>query len=249
MSYYANGIIEIKFENNEEKEKLNTYLQENENSADIVEYCEQEFSLYGSFIDDNDKLNFFVSKDENYHEEDRILANIIELSGAKCLYDAEFSGEDGSIWKISNKTGEFVEENGGFVSTMSVDDIIKYLTPTQSDELMRKLQIPYIKEDVLSQNEFIPEETAEFIAECYVEGRYDCNLSYWDNINNLIEENCEDIELFAYNIEWDTDGEDIELPTEVILPEGMIDEDEISDYLSDLTGFCHEGYEIEEFDR
>lgn len=51
----------------------------------------------------------------------------------------------------------------------------------------------------------------------------------------------------ATNIEWDygeyTD-EDILLPTEVEIPEN-ITEDEVSDYLSDLTGFCHYGYVLE----
>ena len=126
---------------------------------------------------------------------------------------------------------------------------LEEIAPENNDELMRKFQIPHIKADVLSQNRFIPEETAEFIAERYLEGRYDCNLSYWDNINNLIKENCEDIELLAYDIEWDTDEEDIELPTEVVLPEGMIDENEITDYLSDLTHFCHYGFKVKEFDR
>jgi hypothetical protein len=50
----------------------------------------------------------------------------------------------------------------------------------------------------------------------------------------------------AINIEWDTDGEDIDLPTEIEIPEGMTDEDEISDYLSDETGFCHYGFELAE---
>ena len=49
------------------------------------------------------------------------------------------------------------------------------------------------------------------------------------------------------NIEWDTDG-DInllkELPTEIKIPEGMTDEEEISDYLSNETGFCHYGFEL-----
>ena len=60
----------------------------------------------------------------------------------------------------------------------------------------------------------------------------------------------------AINIKWDvTDGaEDMtqeeineileSLPTEIDIPEGMTDEDEISDYLSDETGFCHCGFEL-----
>lgn len=30
------------------------------------------------------------------------------------------------------------------------------------------------------------------------------------------------------------------------MPEGMTDEDKISDYLSDQTGFCHKGFQLEE---
>lgn len=56
----------------------------------------------------------------------------------------------------------------------------------------------------------------------------------------------------AINIKWDTDGDmDLlnELPTEIEIPEDKtdedeIDEEEISDYLSDETGFCHNGFEL-----
>ncbi len=51
----------------------------------------------------------------------------------------------------------------------------------------------------------------------------------------------------AINIKWDTDG-DIgllnELQTKMEIPEGMTDEEEISDYLSNETGFCHDGFEL-----
>ena len=47
--------------------------------------------------------------------------------------------------------------------------------------------------------------------------------------------------LYTINIQWDVDdNEDLEnLPQKVKIPDGMTDDDEISDYLSDLTGFCH----------
>lgn len=48
----------------------------------------------------------------------------------------------------------------------------------------------------------------------------------------------------AYDIDWDTDGEDVDLPNEIEIPEGMDDIDEISDYLSDTTGFCHNGFKV-----
>lgn len=51
----------------------------------------------------------------------------------------------------------------------------------------------------------------------------------------------------AVNIQWDVDEkEDLEsLPSEMTIPDGM-DEENISDYLSDETGFCHFGYELVE---
>ena len=50
----------------------------------------------------------------------------------------------------------------------------------------------------------------------------------------------------AINIIWDVDfEEDLEnLPTEIDIPNGMTDEDEISDYITDEIGFCHKGFEL-----
>lgn len=52
------------------------------------------------------------------------------------------------------------------------------------------------------------------------------------------------------DIEWDTDGAKVGgLPDKVIikgLPPNMAEvEDEISDYLSDTYGFCHNGFSFE----
>lgn len=57
----------------------------------------------------------------------------------------------------------------------------------------------------------------------------------------------------ATNIEWDTHDDDFYdemvnemLPDEIEIPEGITDEDDISDYLSEVTGFCHKGYVLED---
>lgn len=52
----------------------------------------------------------------------------------------------------------------------------------------------------------------------------------------------------AVNIIWDTDTEEERklLPTEIELPDGMDDHDEISDYLSDVTGHCHKGFALDD---
>lgn len=48
----------------------------------------------------------------------------------------------------------------------------------------------------------------------------------------------------AINIIWDTDGEDVSLPNEIEIPAHMTDEDRISDYITDVSGFCHKGFEL-----
>ena len=50
----------------------------------------------------------------------------------------------------------------------------------------------------------------------------------------------------AINILWDTDGEEVNLPNEIEIPDWVDkeDDDEISDYLSDTTGFCHFGFKL-----
>lgn len=50
----------------------------------------------------------------------------------------------------------------------------------------------------------------------------------------------------AFNIIWDVDpGDHTALPTEIDIPDDITDEDEISDYLSDVTGYCHKGFRLE----
>lgn len=51
----------------------------------------------------------------------------------------------------------------------------------------------------------------------------------------------------AINILWDVDYPDEldDLPAEVTIPQDLgDDEDAISDYLSDVTGFCHKGFQL-----
>lgn len=51
----------------------------------------------------------------------------------------------------------------------------------------------------------------------------------------------------AINILWDVDfKQQLEsMPTEIEIPDGMTDEYEISDYISEVTGFCHSGFIME----
>ena len=54
----------------------------------------------------------------------------------------------------------------------------------------------------------------------------------------------------AVNIKWDIDTEEYEedmeeLPEEIEIPADMTDIYEIADYISDYTGFCHDGFTLD----
>lgn len=51
----------------------------------------------------------------------------------------------------------------------------------------------------------------------------------------------------AVNIKWDIDDNDDDyeyLPTEIDIPDGMTDDNEISDYISNYIGYCHQGFDL-----
>lgn len=54
----------------------------------------------------------------------------------------------------------------------------------------------------------------------------------------------------VYEIDYDTDGEVIDLPTEleIEVPDDLTEQEDIEDYLSDeisnVTGYCHKGFLI-----
>lgn len=57
--------------------------------------------------------------------------------------------------------------------------------------------------------------------------------------------------IIAYDIEWDVSDNDpnetpeqLGLPKTAVIPDGLTDPDEISDYLSNTYGFCHKGFKI-----
>lgn len=63
--------------------------------------------------------------------------------------------------------------------------------------------------------------------------------------------------MVAKNILWDTDGDMLalsDLPHRMRIPKSMTDPEEISDYLTEKTGYCHKGFdliqeELEEFEQ
>lgn len=53
----------------------------------------------------------------------------------------------------------------------------------------------------------------------------------------------------AVNVKWETDGCDVDLPTQFEIPERFIDEngvdtEAVSDWLSDENGWLQDGFEV-----
>lgn len=83
-----------------------------------------------------------------------------------------------------------------FVKNMDVEELISRMSDSQKDSVYRLLWAEHVKEDVLARLEereddipenFVKEFVEEVVTQYVYEGKYDCNLSYWDNIDNLIE--------------------------------------------------------------
>ena len=56
------------------------------------------------------------------------------------------------------------------------------------------------------------------------------------------------LKAYTINIQWDTDGEEVNLPDRVEIP-FYVSEDEIADMLSDEYGFCVLGFDIEQVEE
>lgn len=50
--------------------------------------------------------------------------------------------------------------------------------------------------------------------------------------------------LIAINIQWDTDNETVDLPSEILIPEEIADKDKISEYLISFTGVRAKGFDV-----
>lgn len=75
----------------------------------------------------------------------------------------------------------------------NIERIIESLSSVEKDELYRCLWLEHVTEDVVSfcEDNDIPYNNEDFpstVAKRYVyDGEYDCGLSYWVNIENLVK--------------------------------------------------------------
>lgn len=78
--------------------------------------------------------------------------------------------------------------------TLNINTFVDSLDSLSRDALYRRLWIEYVTDDIASHIETFDyiscddrETIIELVAQAYVyDGDYDCNLTYWENIDNLI---------------------------------------------------------------
>lgn len=77
------------------------------------------------------------------------------------------------------------------------DILLQELPDKDKDTLYRKIWAEHVLEDIQSYADTagiqISESEAKAAAKQYVNGKYDCNLSYWENIHNLLEKRDDDV--------------------------------------------------------
>lgn len=125
------------------------------------------------------------------------------------------------------------ETEGGIVFPTGNPDIEEFYIPFDMNDLH--------KEWVEAQMEFVG-----MIEKYYTEVKK--KLEIMSLLGALNGEHYIAIQCKAVNIDWDADG-CADLPTEIILPKGigLNDLEEAGDYITDQTGFCHNGFEVEPY--
>lgn len=80
-----------------------------------------------------------------------------------------------------------------FETKFRVDIPPEFLSDEAQNRVYHQVWAEYVKEDILSRAEEqeieVDEQKAEELAEKFVHGDYDCNMSYWDNIDSLLPYN------------------------------------------------------------
>ena len=78
------------------------------------------------------------------------------------------------------------------LSNLTTDELrnvvaeLKNVDSTTFDTLYRLFWESYVRDDFESLGDFTEDELDSFVHDYVYNGNYDCNLSYWDNLENII---------------------------------------------------------------
>lgn len=116
-------------------------------------------------------------------------------------YEFEYIGYVKDYYKVKEK--EVME------SSLTKEDLIRIIEKLpfkDKDDIYRHLWSSYLRKDVVGyceeKNISLSDEDIDNIVNLYVnEGRYDCNIAYWDNIASLVDEISVDKELVISSVD------------------------------------------------
>ena len=117
-----------------------------------------------------------------------------EVVEGQLLYHCPACGRLNYVWaNYCCNCGKKIKDDNTNNDVQSIEmELIEELSAAERDRLYRKLWYPYVVEDVEKRiddlNIKLTENQIDNIATAFVyDGEYDCNLTYWDNIDNLID--------------------------------------------------------------
>lgn len=104
----------------------------------------------------------------------------VSTEGQKICF--RFNEETGQIWQDPR------ESDSVYSLDHTIEGFLDTLPSDIKDSFYRKIWADHVYEDIRGMDMKVSKERAKKVSRDYVNGRYDCNLSYWDNLNNLLEE-------------------------------------------------------------
>lgn len=246
------------------KKELDTLLNGEEEKKTVTESTDKFYDYVKALLDDgaiDDPEYYNTLSDEEkddlirntWMKDDEIIADYKALNESQVRdaadsinQDDRYSGQQTATMTgmLADRIADIAEELGDDYSEWLDKDTVREMADeivtsdmwtdfnNELDSLIREMvedKVDYIRKDEPASRYYEPE--GEELTESKEESDKDSKKKR-----------------VAYNIEWDVDDEEDlnDLPKEVEIPDDLDDEDEISDYLSDLTGFCHNGFELTE---
>lgn len=90
--------------------------------------------------------------------------------------------------RIINNFAKMIDSEKENLDHTTLNWFLGTLPSDIKDSFYRKIWAEHVYEDICNMYTKISKKRAEKVSGAYVNGRYDCNLSYWENLNNLLEE-------------------------------------------------------------
>lgn len=90
--------------------------------------------------------------------------------------------------RIINNFAKMIDSEKENLDHTTLNWFLGTLPSDIKDSFYRKIWAEHVYEDICNMYTKISKKRAEKVAETYVNGRYDCNRSYWENLDDLLSE-------------------------------------------------------------